>query len=158
LSTTNIGLAQRDLVNNKAMPFSDGYFAAVISPYPSADFKQNSTWVNAASYSNVNELYKGEIGRWYGFRFVETTQPYRDGVTGVAASFTGGAMFHNLFLGRNAFGHTEVGGGDKIMHVLTGADKSDPLDMNTLVGWKQVFADKAITAPHVVDVVTGATA
>lgn len=158
LSTTNIRMAQRDLVNNKAMPFGDGYYGALISPYPAADFKGDTTWVNANSYSNITELYKGEIGRWFGFRFVETTQPYRDSVTGVAASFTGGAMFHNLFFGRNAFGHTELSNGGKLMHVLSGADKSDPLDMNTLVGWKQMFANKAITAPHCVDVVTGATA
>lgn len=158
LSSKGVRIAQRDLVNNRAPMFADGYYAALISPATGSDFKASTTWVNAASYSNVEELYRGEIGRWFGFRFVETTQPYRESVLGVEDSATG-AVYHNLFLGRNGFGHTKLeGDGQQLIYVNQGPDKTDPLDLYSIIGWKQIFANRAITAPHIVSVMTEATA
>jgi hypothetical protein len=157
LSSSGVRLAQRDLVNNRAPSFGDGYYAAVISPDTGYDFKGSSTWVNAMSYSNIEELYRGEIGRWFGFRFVETTQPYRETTLGVAG-FGSGAIYHNLFMGRNAFGHTKLEGeSQKLIYINQGPDKTDPLDMYSIIGWKQVFANRQITAPHIVSVMTDAS-
>lgn len=158
LTTTYVGLAQRDLINNLADPFGDGYYAAVLDPLTDADFKKDTTWVNAASYSGIDELYRGEVGRWFGFRFVITTQPGRED-TNSTENRTGGAVHHNLFIGQNAFGHTElVGPNQRLMYTVQGSDKTDPLDMYSIVGWKQIFANKALTAPWCVSVLTGATA
>lgn len=158
LSTSPIAMAQRDLVNNRAMPYANGYFGAVVSPFPSMDFKRDATWTDAGTYSNVDQLWRGEIGRWFGFRFVETTLPGREDTDGTE-NVTSGAVYHNLFFGQNSFGHTKLqGANQRLIYVVQGEDKSDALDMYSIVGWKQVFANKALTAPHAVSVMTGATA
>lgn len=158
LTTELIRRAQRDLTNFRAPFIRNGYYAAVITPDSGYDFKGDTTWVSAAQYSNVEELYRGEIGRWFGFRFVETTQPYRETTSGVEARLTG-TVWHNLFMGANGFGHTELmGANQKLIYINQGPDKTDPLDMYSIFGWKQIFANKALTAPHVVSIMTGVSA
>jgi len=158
LTTALVGRAQAQLIQNRAPMFSDGYYNAVWSPLTSRDFKTDTTWVNAASYSAINELYKGEVGRWFGFRVVETTNPYRESVAGVEADGSG-AVYHNLFLGREAYGHTELAGkNQRLIYVNQGPDKTDPLDLYSLFGWKQVLANKALNANWAVSVMTGAAA
>ena len=160
LTASNMRTAQRDLKNNRALPFGQ-YYAAILSPDTTADAMGDSTWVNAQQYSAIEQLWKGEIGRWFGFRFVETTQPGREDSDGTENAVTApyGAVYHNLFMGRNSFGHTELEGGanDRKIYVNTGPDKTDPLDQYTIVGWKQYFANKALTAPWCVSVMSAAT-
>jgi N4-gp56 family major capsid protein len=154
--TGAVRLAQRDLVGNRARAYGDGYYGALTNPWTDYDFKGDTTWVNAASYSNISALWRGEIGRWFGFRFVETTQPWRETVNGTAALTTGNVYF-DLFFGQDSFGHTNLEGQDQIVYVHQGADKRDPLDMYSLVGWKRIFANRALTAPHAVAIGSYAT-
>jgi N4-gp56 family major capsid protein len=158
LTTALVGRAQAQLVVNRAPMFSDGYYVGVLSPLVSRDFKTDTTWVNAASYSNIEELYKGEVGRWFGSRIVETTQPYRETVAGVEADGTG-AVYNNLFVGQEAFGHTELAGpNQRMIYVNQGPDKTDPLDMYSIFGWKQIVGNKALNANWAISIMTGAAA
>jgi hypothetical protein len=158
LTTSLIRRAQRDLKNARALRFGQ-YYAAVVNPDTVMDFGSDTTWVNAGSYSNITQLWEGEIGRWWGHRFVESTLPGRESTSGTE-DVNSGAVYHNLFLGRNAFGHTDLEGGanNKKIYVVTGEDKTDPLDQYTIVGWKQYFANKALNARWAVSVMTGASA
>jgi hypothetical protein len=155
ISSTFFALAQRDLIANKAQAFGDGMYAAVIPSEILYSLKTDATWVAAASYSNVTELYKGEVGRWYGFRVLEATQPFRETVAGVEAE-TSGVVYHSFFVGRNAFEHSELSGGDNGIIVAQGPDSNEPIPRNVYVSWAQNFANKALTAPHCVSVVSGA--
>lgn len=158
LTTSLVGRAQAQLVVNRAPMFPDGYYVGIWSPLCSRDFKTDTTWTNAASYSNIEELYKGEVGRWFGFRIIETTQPYRESVNG-AEDDDGGAVYHNLFVGQEAFGHTELTGpNQRNIYVNQGPDKTDPLDLYSIFGWKQVVGNKALNANWAVSVMTGAGA
>lgn len=158
MSTTFIAQAQRDLVNNRARMYGNGFYGALISPFPAMDFKRDTTWTNANQYSNIGELWRGEIGKWFGFRFVETTLPGREDTDGTENT-EAGLVYHNLFFGRDSFGHSQLkGANQRLIYVVQGPDKSDALDMFSIVGWKQTFANKALTAPHAVSLMTGATA
>lgn len=158
LSTSLIRRAQRDLKNARALRFGR-YYAAMLNPDTFMDFASDTTWVNAGQYSDITSLWNGEVGRWFGFRFVETTLPGREDCDGTE-NVDNGAVYHNLFLGRNAFGHTNLEGGanNKKIYVVTGEDKTDPLDQYTIVGWKQYFANKALNARWCVSVMTNASA
>lgn len=77
--------------NPRMMP----HYAALIHPLVAADFRQNSTVVQAWSYSDINRLYNYEIGEWSGMRFCETNMiPFYTGVAAATAtaSNTGGAL------------------------------------------------------------------
>ena len=85
-------------------PAGSPHYVAVTRPEVLADLRENSTFVLASSYSDVNKLYNAEVGQWGGMRLIgSNTLPYWVGVaapTGTAsatngsyaASATGGAL------------------------------------------------------------------
>ena len=156
LTNVNIRRARRHLKRNKA-PFFDGKtWVALISPEVEYDFMGDTSWLAAKQYSDVQDLYKGEIGMWMNVRFVGTTQPFRETDAGVTDLETGG-ITHVPIFGRKAFCNAKITGGNQGIVVLQGPDKRDPLNMVTTVGWKSIFRPKSLTGPHCVSILCGAT-
>jgi hypothetical protein len=78
-----------------ADPRGRPHYTAIIHPFAEADLTQNSTFVLASSYSDVNKLYNYEVGQWHGVRFCSTNMaPYWVGAAGITgtASATGGSL------------------------------------------------------------------
>ena len=137
---------------NRAQPTKGGNYAAVCSPQVLSDIMQVNTWLNAAQYSNVEELYKGEVGRLYGAKFVTTTTPFitadalgTDADRFIYDAAAGGGTGNtkdvhvSLFLGDGGFGVPELSSqspfSPKII-ITDAADKSDPLNMLITAGFK----------------------
>ena len=156
LSTTNIRAGRKHLRLNRAPYFDGGSWVAIVDPNTEYDFMGDTTWVNAGQYSNVTALYKGEMGMWMNVRFVGTTAPYRETAAG-ATDMTAGGLFHSMIFGRKAFAHAKLQSATEGIVVLQGADKKDPLNMHTVIGWKNTFKPRALTAPHCVSIIGGAT-
>ena len=140
---------------NRAQPTKGGNYAAVCSPQVLSDVMQVNEWLNAAQYSNVEELYKGEVGRLYGAKFVTTTNAFitadalgtdadRFIYDAAAGGGTGNAadVHVSLFLGDGAFGVPELSSqspfSPKII-ITDSADKSDPLNMLITAGFKVFY-------------------
>jgi len=158
MGSTAFARAQRDLIMNKAVPFGGGYYAAGIPASMLYSMKLDPTWVAAGQYSDINSLYRGEVGRWYGTRVFEMTEPYRETAAGVEAE-TSGYITHSFFMGKNAFGHTELEGGGQKMYVVNGEpDSNEPIPRNAYVSWYHIFAQRALVAPWCVDVLGTAAA
>ena len=137
---------------NRAQPTSGGMYAAVCSPQVLSDIMSDSTWLNASQYSNVEELYKGEVGRLFGAKFITTTNAFiTGGVLGTDAdrfiydTDAGGTTAANkdvhasLFLGEGAYGIPELSSQSPFspkMIITDSADKSDPLNMLITAGFK----------------------
>ena len=67
------------------------HYTAIIHPFMEADVAQNSTFVLAASYSDVNKLYNYEIGQWHSVRFCSSNMvPYWTGVANTGITWTPG--------------------------------------------------------------------
>jgi hypothetical protein len=66
-----------------ANPRSVSHYVAVCHPFVEADIRQNTSWVTASSYSDVNKLYNNEAGQWSSMRFCRTN---------MCPSFTGFAL------------------------------------------------------------------
>ena len=137
---------------NRAQPTSGGMYACVASPQVLSDIMQDNTWLNASQYSNVEELYKGEVGRLFGAKFVMTTNPFitadalgtdadRFIYDAAAGGGTGNAadVHVSLFLGDGAYGIPELSSqspfSPKIVITDT-PDKSDPLNLTITAGFK----------------------
>ena len=137
---------------NRAQPTSGGMYACVASPQVLSDLMQDNTWLNASQYSNVEELYKGEVGRLFGAKFIMTTNGFitadalgtdadrfiydaaAGGGTGAAAD-----VHTSLFLGEGAYGVPELASQSPFspkMIITDSADKSDPLNMLITAGFK----------------------
>ena len=137
---------------NRAQPTSGGMYACVASPQVLSDIMQDNTWLNASQYSNVEELYKGEVGRLFGAKFIMTTNPFitadalgtdadRFIYDAAAGGGTGNAadVHVSLFLGDGAYGVPELSSqspfSPKIV-ITDSADKSDPLNLTITAGFK----------------------
>ena len=138
---------------NRAQPAKGGMYVAACSPQVIADVMGNSdnVWLNAAQYSNVEDLYKGEVGSLFGAKFVMTTNPFisadtlgTDGDRFVYENPGGGttatASIHaSIFLGDQAYGVPDLSSqspfSPKVIITDT-ADKTDPLNQLITAGFK----------------------
>lgn len=117
-------------------PKINGYYVAIIHPYAAYDLMSDPEWIDAHKYDASEELFTGEIGRIAGVRFVESTEAK------IYAGDEGGAggvsVFGTLFLGKDAYGITEIEGGgmQTIIKQLGSAGSADPLDQRSTIGWK----------------------
>lgn len=72
LTVTDIRKAVNQLKRNKAVPFDDGYYVAIVHPDVTFDIQSDENWKKPHEYVDTKNIYKGEIGELYGVRFVET--------------------------------------------------------------------------------------
>jgi N4-gp56 family major capsid protein len=63
-----------NLRNNKATPLDGGDFVAIVHPDTIYTLKKDPEWQEATKYQNSEKLYSGEVGRYDGVRFVESTE------------------------------------------------------------------------------------
>jgi len=137
---------------NRAQPAKGGMYVAAASPQVISDVMTDSTWINAAQYSNVQDLYKGEVGSLYGAKFIMTTNPFISGDANGTdadrviydASGGGGTAGTNdvhatLFLGSEAYGCPDLSSQSPFspkVEIVDTADKSDPLNQLTTCSFK----------------------
>jgi N4-gp56 family major capsid protein len=155
LSSAEIRKAVRTLKANKAMRYNDGYFLGKVSPYVSYDLMGDTTWVNAHTYKDGSNLYKGELGRLHGVRFLETTN-WKETVNGGTSSAD---IIHSFIHGKNAIGVTDLDGDEKKIYVKTpnANDTSNPLDRYYTVGWAMTFAPVKLVSTWIIEIKSGAT-
>lgn len=157
LSVDEIRKAVRTLKKNNAMPFEDGYFIGKVGPDTSFDLMDDSVWVNAHTYKDGKELYKGELGRLHRVRFVEaSSNQYFDNNAGASSA----DVYSNFIHGQEAIGTVDLSGDNMRLLVKT-SDKNDtanPLNMFMTVGWKATFATKTLNSSWIVNIKSGATA
>jgi len=136
------------------VPMIGGKYVAVTPPAVIHDIRQDTDWVNAATQVNNQALYKRGVIQLDGCVFVEHDNPFREEATYGTHSATG-SNFTTFYLGRDAFGCPELSnkkaGGSPMgprMTVLANADKGDPLNLKTFIGWKCFYG----AAPFITNV------
>lgn len=55
-------------------PRINGYYVAIVHPEVTHDLMGHSEWLSAHQYAAPEQIFRGEIGRLYGVRFVESTE------------------------------------------------------------------------------------
>jgi N4-gp56 family major capsid protein len=149
--------AATQLKLNRA-PTINGSYVGVISPVVARDIMLDGAWVNAKTYSDVKDLYKGEVGSLYGVRIIEGTSPFiEDEVEGTYDvadhADNAGLIYSSFILGDQAFGVPELAGEGPMspqVHIVNTADHADPLNQRTTVGFKTYWAAKVLNAAYFV--------
>ncbi len=149
LSAAEVRKALRTLRVNKAMPYADGYMMGKIGPYSEYDLLGDSTWVNAHTYKDGDNLYTGEVGKLYGVRFLRTTQQKSEASTV--------SVYSNFIHGANAFGVYNLEGDMPSLYVKvpTASDTSNPTNRYSTIGWAGADVTKTLIAGWIVNVKTG---
>ena len=134
-----------------APTFEGGDYVAIIHPYVAYDLMRDPEWIDAHKYAQPDNIYKGEIGKISGVRFVQTTEAKIFKGDGCPSGL---AVFCTLFLGSGAYGVTEITGGglQTIIKQKGSAGTSDPLDQRSSIGWKAMKTAERLVEPYMVRV------
>ena len=141
MDTNNIREAAFNLRRLNVRPFEDGCFVAVAHPNVIKDIESDSNWQTWNQYIAKETMWKGEVGKIYGVRIVESTNMYST-TSGAGASTT--AYFTPVF-GKGCYAVTELDGGVKtFVKTPNSYDMSNPLDQYSTVGYKATFATQVL--------------
>lgn len=142
-------------------PMIGGAYVAIADPRITRDLMTDTAWLNAKQYSDAQALFKGEVGSFHGLRFIEGTNTWTEDETeGTRATTfssggtnTTGFIYSTFMLGGEAFGVPELNGESPYspkVYITDGADKADPLNQLTNVGFKTWWAAKILNNSYFV--------
>lgn len=116
--------------------FTDGTYHAFVTPETAALIMKETGelgWTDAAKYASPEAILNGELGRFRGFRFMETTR---------MAAIAAGSPQQVYAFGPEAWAQGDY---QTIRpYRVTGPDHADPLEQRALFGWKGMWGHKAI--------------
>ncbi len=140
MTSTELRKAVKTLRQAAAVPFGaaslgsgdandSGSYVLIVDPSVEADLLADTTFVTAASYSQITKLYNSEIGTWFGVRVVRSNN-----MTPIASTTT---VHQSLLLGKNAFAVADL----QNLQMITQSPGSvaDPLEQYRTLGWKTAF-------------------
>jgi N4-gp56 family major capsid protein len=122
--------------------FPDGFYAGVIGPKTVYDIQVNLTgnsWLELNKYTNnVENVYRGEVGRMFGVRFITSSNIKRVS-SGLSTTATSADTNHVIAPG--AYHVVELDGMNAQTFVkgLGSAGTADPINQNATVGAKVFF-------------------
>jgi N4-gp56 family major capsid protein len=151
-SATEIRKAVRALEAAYARKYADGMFIAKVQPYTKADLLNDSTWIAAKEYSDVKDLYRGEMGELYGVRHLLSA----NGKTTTSTT----TVYHNYIHGADAFGVYDLDGDQPKLYIVpnTAVDSGNPAGRFSLASWAGSFCSKILVQGWGIVLKTGATA
>lgn len=131
-----------------AMPFDDGNYRGIVHPIVSDYIRSDSNFATWMAYTNRAAMEKGQLGVIEKVLFDESSNAITVAVLAstwstVYASL-GGTLYGTLVFGKGAYGVTKLGGKDAKVSVVSGPDKSDPLNQITFIGYKIGIAAKIL--------------
>lgn len=125
------------LQKKNVMPMADGKFVGYAHPNALYIMKKDPSWLDWNQYQNSKStMYTNEVGDIWGVRWIMSNLCPRYAVTAHSVNVS-------FIFGQEAFGCTEAMGGIQF-YVVTGADKSDPVDTVTKVSYKITAAAAAL--------------
>lgn len=146
---SHIRRAVTQLKKMNAMPFDDGNYRGIIDPTTSDALRSDSSFATWMAYTNRAAMEKGQLGVIEKVLFDESSNAMTVSVTASSWSgfYSGGGSLHGtLIIGKGAYGVTKIGGKDAKVSVVSGPDKSDPLNQITYVGYKIGVTAKILNA------------
>ncbi len=157
------------------VPMINGKYKVFVPSEVMGDLRQDSVWLASAQFNNNKAA--GSLDQWVDFTldggdFIEAGNPFIEapvanggggyGVYGPATDSIANNIYSCLYVGADAFGVPKLSGSRAgsnpaapSLIVLGNADKTDPLNQMTTLGWKAfyqailLFTNEATDLPHV---------
>lgn len=128
--------AKATLKSDLVPPFADGYFRAIIDSAVVFDIENDTAvggWIDASRYAGSMPLLTGELGKFAGIRFIESTNAYV-----ATAGGAGGIDVYSTFIfGPEAYAFGDWG--TITGHYVAPGGHGDELAQVASVGWKGYF-------------------
>lgn len=160
MSTTGVRYAVRELKRKKALKFPGGNYSAILPVDCEFDFMGDTTWVAAKEYSDVTDLYQGEVGKWMGTRFVTPSAEadWREDAGTMGTYAETGAVYVVPFFGREAVGVVDLKAQPQKVYVRSWEQLGQSIPIYSSIGWEASLATKVLNGNFAVGLMTSATA
>lgn len=148
-SASSIRGAVRTLELNGAPTYPDGMYMGKASVQAKYQLLGDSTWLNAKTYSDVKDLYKGEMGELFQVRWLLN----KDSLSAVGAASEASvvAAFKSYIHGSDAFGCFDLEGDKPRLYILPNiVDGSSPAGRISKVSWAGSYATKILNSNWIV--------
>lgn len=146
LDACDIRLMVRQLELNKAMKYKDGLFIGKTDPYSKYNLIGDSTWVNSKTYSDVKDLYAGEMGELYQVRWL-LNKNVSSGTEAASTAASTVTRFYTYVHGDNSFGVYDLAQDQPKLYVLPNqVDSNSPVGRVSFVSWAGSFATKLLNS------------
>ena len=145
LAVSSIRKVVTELRKRNVLPFSDGYYVGITHPAVADKLMADAKWATWNQYTNPQAMYKGEIGKVQGVRFVESANIDHH-VSAVGSGSSLGDIYPTLIFGQHAYGTVETGLGTIKTYTVpsTKGDKADPLQQWSYIGYKITTAARIL--------------
>lgn len=146
LDACNIRMIVRQLELAKAKPYKDGMFIGKTDPYSKYRLLSDTTWVNAHTYKDGKELYKGEMGELYQVRWLLNTD-LSSGTEAAGSAASTVVRFYTYVHGDNSFGVYDLAQDKPKLYIQPNiVDSNSPVGRISLVSWAGSYATKVLNS------------
>lgn len=139
LGASAIREVTRTLEQAKAQTYEDGMYLGKIPPQNKYQLLGDSTWINAKTYSDVKDLYKGEMGELYQVRWMLNIDVASQ-IGDVNTKGSSVVLYHTYVHGKDAFGTYDLTGDKPRLYIVTGTDSGNPAGRNSKISWAGAYA------------------
>jgi len=158
MTASEVRKAVFKLRRNSVRTFNNDY-AAIIHPAQSFDLQSDTavgSWLDLNKYTTTGPLYKGEIGKIYGCRFVESQNIQVD----TGAGMGGVDIYRAWMFGKEAYGIVDLAGHNlkTYMKQLGSSGVFDPLDQLSTVGYKFSYVTAVLDSFRAIEIYTATAA
>ena len=134
-----------DLLKKGSVPFYDGADMCCIGSVDAmSSLKDAPDWVDAAKYGDPERLFSGEVGRFYGCRFVEENHVLSN------TQGSGADMGEAVFFGAEACMEGVAIPEELRAKIPTDYGRSQGVAWYALLGWKKIWDVAADAEPHII--------
>jgi N4-gp56 family major capsid protein len=137
LTVADIRRAVNELKNQDCPTFEDGFYRLYIHPTAASQLRKDTEYQGWNQPQRVEKFEKGIAGMVEGAKIIESSNMFWSS-SGTATTGTVSA-FYSILLGQGSTGVSEFQNAGKL-YIVKGADKNDPLDMWTSIGYKFAVA------------------
>jgi len=149
LDACNIRMMVRDLELGRAKAYKDGMFIGKTDSYSKFKLLGDLTWINGKTYSDVKDLYSGEMGELYQVRWLLN----KDTLSGTEAAGSAASTvvrFYTFVHGENSFGCYDLAQDAPKLYILPNqVDSNSPAGRVSYVSWAGSYATKVLNSAWV---------
>lgn len=132
----------------RALPYPDGYYLGKTTIQSKPNLLTDSTWINSKTYSDVKDLYRGEMGELYQIRWLLNGQTSSgNGDSGDAACTS--VLYYSYVHGREAAGAVKLEGDMPKLYITSGADSGNIANRLTYIAWAGSYVAKILNSSWV---------
>ena len=150
LDACNIRLMVQTLELAKTPVYKDGFYIGKTDPISKYKLLGDTTWVNSKTYSDVQKLYKGEMGELYQVRWL-LNRDVSSGTEATSTASSGVTRYYTYVHGDNSFGVYDLETNKPQLFILPNVvDSNSPAGRVSFISWAGAYATKLLNSSWII--------